>query len=96
MKAVLIVHNVAIDGEIKEALEGLGVHCFTKFTDTLGKGQISEPHLNSDVWPGTNWGTLVVVEDAQAKQVMSRIRQLRQTLGKEGVKAFMWTIEDAT
>jgi nitrogen regulatory protein PII len=96
MKAVLIVHNVAIDGEINEALESLGVHCFTKFTDALGKGQISEPHLNTDVWPGVNWGTLVVVEDLQAGQVMSRIRQLRQTLGKEGVKAFMWTIEEMT
>ena len=96
MKAVLIVHNVAIDGEINEAMEGLGVHCFTKFTDTLGKGQISEPHLNSDIWPGTNWGTLVVVEDLQAKAVISRVRQLRQTLGKEGVKAFMWTIEEMT
>jgi nitrogen regulatory protein PII len=96
MKAVLIVHNVAIDGEVDEALEALGIHCFTKFTDTLGRGQMSEPHLNTDVWPGTNLATLVVVEDLQAKAVMSRVRQLRQTLGKEGVKAFMWTIEETT
>ena len=96
MKAVLIVHNVAIDGEINKALELLGVRCFTKFTDALGQGQISEPHLNTEVWPGVNWGTLVVVEDLQAKAVMSRVRQLRQTLGKEGVKAFMWTIEETT
>ena len=96
MKAVLIVHNVAIDGEVNEAMEALGVHCFTKFTDTLGKGQMSEPHLNSDVWPGMNWATLVVVEDLKARQVLDGVRQLRRTLGKEGVKAFMWTIEETT
>jgi nitrogen regulatory protein PII len=96
MKAVLIMHNVAIDGEVTEELDVLGIHYFTKFTETLGKGQLSEPHLNTDIWPGVNWGTLVVVEDSQAKQVMDRVRQMRQSLGKEGVKAFMWTIEDAT
>jgi nitrogen regulatory protein PII len=96
MKAVLIVHNVAIDGEINEALESLGVHYFTKFTDTLGRGQLSEPHLNTDVWPGVNYATFVVVEETKAKAVMQKVRQMRESLGKEGIKAFLWQIEDIT
>jgi len=96
MKAVLIVHNVAIDGEINEALEGLGVKCFTKFTDTLGRGQLSDPHLNTDVWPGVNYATFVVVEETKAKAVMQKVRQMRESLGKEGIKAFLWQIEDIT
>ena len=96
MKAVLIAHNVAIDGEVTDMLESLGVTSFTKVTDMLGKGNLSEPHLNTEVWPGVNYGTFVVVEDTKAAQIMDAIRQMRQKLGSEGVKAFMWTIDEVT
>ncbi len=94
MKAVLIVHNVAIDGEVNEALEAVGISCYTKFTNTLGKGEISEPHLNTDVWPGTNYGTFVVTEQDKAREIMANVRQMRKKLGKEGLKAFMWQIDE--
>jgi hypothetical protein len=96
MKAVLIVHNVAIDEEVNEALESAGINCYTKFPNALGKGEISEPHLNIDVWPGTNCGTFVVIEQVKAKKVMENVRRLRGKLGSEGIKAFMWEIEDIT
>ena len=96
MKAVLIAHNVAIDGEVTDMLESLGVTSFTKVTDMLGKGNLSEPHLNTEVWPGVNYGTFVVVEDTKAAGIMDAVRQMRQKLGSEGVKAFMWTIDEVT
>jgi nitrogen regulatory protein PII len=96
MKAVLIVHNAAIDEEVNEALESVGINCYTKFTNTLGKGEISEPHLDTDVWPGTNYGTFVVTDHEKAKQIMANVRRLREKLGSEGLKAFMWEIDDIT
>ncbi len=96
MKAVLIVHNVAIDEQVNEMLVSIGIDCYTKFADTLGKGQLSEPHLNTDVWPGVNYGTFVVTDETSAKEIMENVRQLRKKLGSEGVKAFMWEIEDIT
>jgi hypothetical protein len=96
MKAVLIAHNMAIDGEVTDMLESLDIPSFTKFTDMLGKGRLSEPHLNTEVWPGINYGTFVVIEDAKAAGIMDAVRQMRQTLGSEGVKAFMWTIDEVT
>jgi hypothetical protein len=96
MKAVLIVHNVAIDEEVNEALKSVGIDCYTKFPNTLGKGRISEPHLNTDVWPGINCGTFVVIEQVKAKKVMENVRRLREKLGTEGIKAFMWEIDDIT
>jgi len=96
MKAVLIVHNVAIDEQVNEILVSVGVDCYTKLTNTLGKGRLSEPHLNTDVWPGVNYGTFVVTEKLKAKQILENVRQLRKKLGSEGVKAFMWEIEDIT
>ncbi len=96
MKAVLIVHNVAIDEQVNEILASIGIDCYTKFTDTLGKGRLSEPHLDTDVWPGVNYGTFVVTDDENARQIMEKVRQMRKKLGSEGVKAFMWQIEDIT
>jgi hypothetical protein len=96
MKAVLIFHNVAIDSDVNEALEAVGISCYSKFTDTLGKGRISEPHLNTDIWPGVNYGTFVVTDADKAEELMKNVRQMRQKLGNEGIKAFMWEIEDAT
>jgi nitrogen regulatory protein PII len=96
MKAVLIVHNAAIGEEVNEVLETVGIECYTKFPNILGKGQLSEPHLNTDVWPAINCGTLVVTDQARAKELMDNIRQMRTKLGQEGVKAFIWEIEDVT
>jgi len=96
MKAVLIVHNAAIDEEVNEALESIGISCYTKFTNTLGKGQLSEPHLNTDVWPEINIGSFVVTDQAKAKEIMLKIRHMREKLGSEGLKAFMWEIDDIT
>ncbi len=96
MKAVLIIHNAAIDEEVNEALKTIGISCYTKFPNTLGKGQISEPHLNTDVWPETNCGTFIVAEADKCKQVMEKVRQMRERLGPQGLKAFMWQVEDVT
>ena len=96
MKAVLIVHNAAIDEEVNEALESVGIDCYAKFPNTLGRGKASEPHLNIDVWPGINCGTFVVIEQVKAKKVMENVRRLREKLGTEGIKAFMWEIDDIT
>ncbi len=96
MKAVLIVHNEAIDSEVNEALEAVGINRYTKFTNMLGKGEISEPHLNSDVWPGKNYGTFVVTDEARAKEIMANVRQMREKLASEGLKAFMWEVDDMT
>ena len=96
MKAVLIIHNAGIDAEINDLLKAAGVDCHTKFPEVLGRGRLSEPHLNTEVWPGVNCGTLVVVENGTARVVMDAVRRMRQALGSEGLKAFLWEIEDVT
>lgn len=96
MKAVFIVHNMAIDEEVNTALAELGVECYTKFTRILGKGKLSGPHLDTPIWPGANTGTLVIVEQAKAARIMQKIREMRQNYGSEGLKAFLWPIEDIT
>ena len=96
MKAVLIVHNMAIDEEVNEAIASAGVDSFTKFPNTLGKGKLSEPHLNSEVWPETNCCTLVITDPEKAANLMKIVAEMRTKLGAEGVKAFLWSIEQTT
>ena len=96
MKAVLIVHNSAIDDDVNDALVSVGIEQYTKLTNVLGKGQFSEPHLNIEVWPETNYGTLVITEPDVAQRLMDKIRELRKTLASEGIKAFCWQIDDVT
>jgi len=96
MKAVLIVHNAAIDGEVNDLLSEVGVDCYTKLPNALGRGQLSVPHMNTAVWPGVNTATLVVVEESNGREIMKKVRLIREKLGSEGVKAFMWEIEEVT
>lgn len=96
MKAVLITHNAAINEEINEMLTSIGIDCYTKFTHTLGKGQLSEPHLDTEVWPGVNYGTFVVTDQPKAEKAMENVRRMREKLSSEGLKAFMWEIDDIT
>ena len=96
MKAVLIIHNAAMDDEVNELLESAGIDCYTKFPNIVGKGRASEPHLNTDVWPGINCGTFVVTGEDSAKELMEKVRQMRKKWASVGIKAFMWEIEDIT
>ena len=96
MKAVMVVHNAVIDSDVNEALESVGISCYTKFTNVLGKGQLSEPHLNTDVWPGINYCTFVVTDQDKAEKLMAIVRRMREKLVTEGLKAFMWQIDDIT
>jgi len=92
----LIIHNAVIGAEVDGMLASLSVDCYTKFPNVLGRGRQSEPHLDTEIWPGVNCGTLVVVDEAQARAVLGGVRELRRTLGSEGVKAFAWQIEEIT
>jgi nitrogen regulatory protein PII len=94
MKAIMIIHNQAVEADVTEALESLGVKSYSKFTDVLGRGQLSEPRLNTDVWPGTNIATFIVTDQNKAKEIMQQIAQMRLNLGKEGLKAFSWQIDE--
>jgi hypothetical protein len=96
VKAVLIVHSAAIDVDVNELLKSVGIDAYTRFTDVVGRGHRSEPHLNTDVWPGANSATLAVVDEDKARAAMECVRAMRKTLGSEGIKAFLWEIQDIT
>jgi nitrogen regulatory protein PII len=93
MKMVMVIYNEAIDVEVMEVLDRSGLVNYTKITRVSGKGTTSGTHLGNDIWPGLNYILYVACEDAQVKQFVSGVMDLRKTLGKEGVKAFVMPLE---
>lgn len=96
MKMVLIVYNEAIDDEVMEALEKCCIESFTKWQRVLGKGKISQPHIDTTIWPGANNVCMTVVDDNKVPAILTQVRNLRKTLGKEGIKAFVLPVEEIT
>jgi hypothetical protein len=94
MKMVMFSYNEAIDLEVMEVLENCGLKNYTKITATYGKGATSGTHLGNDIWPGRNNILYIACEESQAKQLLSCIKELRKKLGREGIKAFVWSLEE--
>ena len=96
MKMVLLVYNEAIDEEVMDGLKSCSIESFTKWQRVLGKGKISEPHLDSNVWPGVNNVCMVVIDDQQVPALLAQVKTMRKSLGKEGIKAFVLPVEEVT
>jgi len=94
MKMVMIVYNEAIDEEVMDSLESCCIEHFTKWQRVLGKGKMSDPHLDTSVWPGVNNVCVTVVEDIKVEAILLKTKELRARLGKEGIKAFVLPVEE--
>jgi len=94
MKFVLIVYSIAIEEEVMDAVESVGVYGFTRWVGVQGRGQASGTHEGSHIWPGTNNVLGLAVDDGVKDAVLDRIRSMKQRLSKEGIKAFVLPMED--
>ncbi len=97
LKMVMIIYNEALDDEVMEVLgQCTAMQNFTKATGIFGKGKASGTHMGSDIWPGRNNILYVACDEKEARQALSCVRELRKTLGREGVKAFILPLEEMT
>ncbi len=94
MKMVMIVYNEAIDLEVMEVLADCAMKNYTKVMGVFGKGSTSGTHGGDDIWPGRNNILYVACDDKQAKQMVLCVKELRKSLGKEGIKAFVLPLEE--
>ena len=96
MKMVLAAYNEAVGDEMMKILDESGVESYTKWTKVLGRGESSGPHLGTHVWPKHNNVLAICVDEEHADELMDRIRELRNEVRHEGVKAFVLPVEDVT
>ena len=95
-KMVMISYNEAIDDEVMDVLSACSLKNYTKIKGVFGKGVISGTHLGNDIWPGRNNILYVACREEEVKRIFLCIKELRGKLGKEGVKAFSWNLEEVT
>ena len=94
MKMVMISYNEAIDVEVMEALRSCSMNNYTKIMGVFGSGETSGVHLGNDIWPGKNNILYVACEDKECVRLFACVKELRKQIGKEGVKAFVFPLED--
>lgn len=90
----MVSYNSAIDSEVIEALKKCDIENYTKWTNVQGKGKTSGSHFASEVWPGENSVIFTAIEDDKVLRLLNSIKNLRARLGREGVKAFVWNLEE--
>jgi len=96
MKMVMISYNEAIDDEVMEVLESCALKNYTKIKGVFGRGETSGTHLGDDIWPGRNNILYAACQDNEARQLVPCVKELRKKLGKEGIKAFVWSLDEIT
>lgn len=97
MKMIFIVFNISIQEEVHEAIDKLGVTCFTQWPRLIGKGISSGPKMDNNVWPGANTALLIVTDEDMAEKIMAVVQKLRDDIGThEGIKAFQIPVEKMT
>ncbi|MFA6929046.1 MAG: PG0541 family transporter-associated protein [Lentisphaeria bacterium] len=97
MKMIFIVFNISIQEEVHDAIDKLGVTCFTQWPRLIGKGISSGPKMDNNVWPGANTALLIVSADDMAEKIMDTVQKLRDDIGThEGIKAFQLPVEKMT
>ncbi len=94
MKSVFIVFNQAIINRVQDALDHLGIRGFTMWQDVMGRGsEKGEPHLGTHVWPAMNSAIMAVVSENEVKPLLKAIDELNKQAEMQGIRAFVWTIE---
>ncbi|MDR0954169.1 MAG: hypothetical protein LBM20_02145 [Rikenellaceae bacterium] len=95
MKAVIISHNQALTEAVMAILDRLHIRGYTKWVDTVGRGTTDgEPHMGTHTWPSKNSTILTVVDDDKVEMLLKTLRKLDAKTIEQGLKAYVWNIED--
>lgn len=94
MKAVMIAYNQSISDEVDEILASLHIRGYTRWLAVQGQGtEKGEPHMGTHVWPSLNSVILTVVDDEKVETILQRVRQANREAEAEGIRAFVWQVE---
>ena len=95
MKAVFITYNQALTERVEYILEQLMIKGYTQFPLTFGQGsKTGEPRLGNHTWPEMNSSTLTMVDDELVPLLLKYIKNLDEVNVENGIRAFVWNIED--
>lgn len=95
MKSIFISFNQALTDRVMDIINRHGSRGFTKWELTQGRGTVDgEPHYGNHTWPSVNSSIMTIVEDQKVAKIMDELRSLDQQTKMQGLKAYVWNIED--
>jgi hypothetical protein len=94
MKMLIVVYNDTIDETIITAFKEAQVKGYTKWKETLGEGDETEPKLGTHYWPGRNNVLAVVLDDEKVPVIIDIIKELKMKYLKSGIKTFILQVEE--
>jgi nitrogen regulatory protein PII len=96
MKAILITFNQSYNEQVLGVLDRYNCRGYTTWEEVQGRGsRDGEPHLGSHAWPTLNSTVLAMVEDNRVEQVLGALHALDTATPKQGLRAFVWHIEQS-
>lgn len=96
MKAVFISYNHSITEEVQEILDDLSIRGFTQWMDIKGRGTDKGlMHEGTHVWPELNNAHLTIIDDAKVSLLLERLHLLDKEVEDQGLRAFVWNIENS-
>ncbi len=95
MKSVFISYNQSITEEVQEVLDSLSIRGYTQWLDILGRGtDTGTMHEGTHTWPELNNAHLTIVEDSKVPLLLEKLKALNSEVEEQGLRAFVWNIED--
>jgi nitrogen regulatory protein PII len=95
MKAVFISYNQSITEEVQEILDKLSIRGYTQWTDINGRGSDKGlMHEGTHTWPELNNAHLTIIEEEKVPLLLERLKSLNSEVEDQGLRAFVWNIED--
>lgn len=79
---------------IADMLDEVGIRGYTLFPLTHGRGSYTgEPHMANHTWPAMNSTIIAMVDDEKIAPAMERLREIDKDTQLQGLRAFVWNIE---
>ena len=95
MKAVFISYNQSLTNEVQEILDDLMIRGYTQWTGLTGRGSVNGvKHAGTHSWPEMNNAHLTIIEEIKVPELLNRLRNLNERVMDQGLRAFVWNIED--
>lgn len=96
MKAVFISFNQSYYEQVVAILDRNHCRGFTFWEEVQGRGSADgEPHYGSHAWPTLNSAMLVMAEEERVEKLLSNLHALDQRTQAQGLRAFVWSVEQS-
>ncbi len=96
MKAIFVSYNQALTERVEYLLDRHNLRGYTKWENVFGRGTYKgEPHFGSHTWPSINSAILTMVPDEKVEPFLESLRNLDSKTEEQGLRAFVWNIEQA-